>query len=53
MGRKENLSDDKKEKITIYLPKWMINKLRKRKNYSNFIFEVLSVHIKKDNFDEK
>lgn len=54
MGRKRIPDELRKEKITIALPKWMIDKLKQKDNYNKFIFEVLSVHIKDDSyFDEK
>lgn len=49
MGRKEVFPELKKEKITIALPKWMLNKLREKDNYNKFIYDILSIYIKKDN----
>ena len=48
MGRKEVSPELKKEKLTIALPKWMINQLRKKDNYNKFIQDILSIYIKKD-----
>lgn len=53
MGRKPIPLELKKEKLTISLPRWMIYELRKMDNYNKFIYDVLSVHVKKkENFDE-
>lgn len=48
MGRKQLSDDDLKLTITIRLPYWMIKKLKKQKNYNNFIYEILLKYIKKD-----
>jgi hypothetical protein len=50
MGRKRLPLDLKKEKLSISLPKWMIDKLREKDNYNKFIYDILSVHVKKDDF---
>ena len=50
MGRKPLPDDLRKEKITISLPKWMIDELRKKDNYNQFICDVLSVHVKRKDY---
>lgn len=48
MGRKRLSDDDIKVTITIRLPVWLIRKLREKKNYNKYIFDILSKYIKKD-----
>lgn len=47
MGRKPLPEGEKKEKITINLPGWMIEKLREMDNYNEFIFKILLKFIKR------
>lgn len=47
MGRRPLPPGEKKEKFTINLPGWMIEKLREMDNYNDFIFQILCKFIKK------
>ena len=50
MGRNRIPPELRKEKLTIALPKWMIDELRKKKNYNSLIYDILTEYVKKDDF---
>lgn len=47
MGRKPLPEDERKDRITIALPRWMINKLREIDNYNEIIYKILLKYIKR------
>jgi predicted DNA binding CopG/RHH family protein len=47
MGRDRLPEDERKEIITIRLPKWLIEKIKKQGSIQNYIENLLNKYIKK------
>lgn len=47
MGRKPLPVEERKEKITIALPKWLIDELKEMTNYNEFILKAVLKELKK------
>lgn len=48
MGAKRKDENDRRERVTISMPKWLADKLKENKNYSKIVTEYLLTIYKKD-----